>query len=352
MATVGGMLLKKLICFKHKYRQGVIIMIFADKLIQLRKKNGWSQEDLANQMNVSRQSVSKWEGAQSIPDFKRIIQLSELFGVTTDYLLKDEIEEVEPNTFKEDFLSLKRISMEEAFAYLHTKQITAKYIANAVFLCIISPICILILGAISEMPDYALSENIAGGIGMIVLLLFVALATAIFLFSGSKTSQYKYLEERAFETEYGVSQMVEKQKEQYKKTYTKNNIFAACMCIVSLVPLFTGVMINENNHLLLTIMLSFSFILAGIGVKFFISSGIVWASFERLLQEGDYTKQKKETKDFITSISTAYWLIAAAIYVGYSFITDNWMHSWIIWVIAGVLYPAIIAVVNTFGKPK
>ena len=70
-------------------------MIFADKVIMLRKRNGWSQEELAEKMNVSRQSVSKWEGAQSIPDLEKILRLSELFGVTTDYLLKDELEETE-----------------------------------------------------------------------------------------------------------------------------------------------------------------------------------------------------------------------------------------------------------------
>ena len=67
-------------------------MIFADKLMDLRKKNGWSQEELAEMLGVSRQAVSKWEGAQSIPDMTRIIQLSELFGVSTDYLLKDNLE--------------------------------------------------------------------------------------------------------------------------------------------------------------------------------------------------------------------------------------------------------------------
>ncbi len=65
-------------------------MIFADKLISLRKKSGWSQEELAEKLGVTRQSVSKWEGAQSVPDIDKILQLSRLFGVTTDYLLKDE----------------------------------------------------------------------------------------------------------------------------------------------------------------------------------------------------------------------------------------------------------------------
>ena len=48
-------------------------MILADKIIELRKKNGWSQEDLAEKLDVSRQSISKWEGAQSIPDMNKIL---------------------------------------------------------------------------------------------------------------------------------------------------------------------------------------------------------------------------------------------------------------------------------------
>lgn len=70
-------------------------MILADKIINLRKKNGWSQEELAEKLGVSRQSISKYESAQSIPDLDKILKLSEIFGVTTDYLIKDELEEEE-----------------------------------------------------------------------------------------------------------------------------------------------------------------------------------------------------------------------------------------------------------------
>ena len=75
-------------------------MILADKIITLRKKAGWSQEELAAQLNVSRQSVSKWESVQSIPDMDKVVQMSQLFGVTTDFLLKDEIE-IEEHTQSE-----------------------------------------------------------------------------------------------------------------------------------------------------------------------------------------------------------------------------------------------------------
>ena len=62
-------------------------MTFSDKLIALRKKAGWSQEELAQQLNVTRQSVSKWEGAQSVPDMDKVVMMSRLFGVSTDFLL-------------------------------------------------------------------------------------------------------------------------------------------------------------------------------------------------------------------------------------------------------------------------
>ena len=71
-------------------------MILADKIVSLRKKAGWSQEDLAEKLGVTRQSVSKWEGAQSVPDMDKVVMMSRLFGVSTDFLLKDELEEKRP----------------------------------------------------------------------------------------------------------------------------------------------------------------------------------------------------------------------------------------------------------------
>ena len=324
-------------------------MIFADKLILLRKRAGWSQEELAEQMNVTRQSVSKWEGAQSVPDLKKLMQLSELFGVSTDYLLKDEIEDIEPLNLAAETTSLRCVSMEEADAFLAVKAVTSKSIAYATFLCILSPICLFILAAISETTGYGLTDVVAGGVGMIVLLIFVAIAVAIFISSGNKTAQFAYLEREIFETEYGVSGMVKERKLQYKGRYTRNNIIGASLCIMALIPLLGGAIYNENNELFLTIMLAVSFVLVGIGVVFFISSGIVWASFEKLLQEGDYAKERKERQPVVSAIYTAYWLIATAIFLGYSLSTNNWQYSWIVWVVAGVVFPAIVVITNALG---
>lgn len=325
-------------------------MIFADKLILLRKKAGWSQEELAEQMNVTRQSVSKWEGAQSVPDLDKMIRLSELFGVSTDYLLKDEIEQAEHINSSNDMPSLKRVSMEEANAFLSVKSRTAKTIAYAAFLCILSPIALLILGAISESTSGGLSEDIAGGIGMIALIIFVAIAAVMFISSGNKTAPFAYLEKEKFETEYGVSGMVKERKAKYKDLHTKNTIAGTCLCITALIPLFVGAIIDADNDLFLIIMLSFSFIIAGIGVICFIKTGIIWASYEKLLQEGEYSKENKEKPSIAVAVYTAYWIIATAVYVGYSLSSNNWGQSWIIWVVAGAMFPAIVAITNAFDK--
>ena len=120
-------------------------MILADKIIALRKKAGWSQEELGEKLGVTRQSVSKWEGAQSVPDMDKILQLSRLFGVTTDYLLKDELGEPEYTAEESSVPALHRVSMEEASEYLSLRRAAAPKMALATLLCVVCPVVLLVL---------------------------------------------------------------------------------------------------------------------------------------------------------------------------------------------------------------
>lgn len=67
-------------------------MKLPDKIIKLRKENGWSQEELAEKLDVSRQAISRWENGTALPDAQNVLQISKLFNVTTDYLLNDHYE--------------------------------------------------------------------------------------------------------------------------------------------------------------------------------------------------------------------------------------------------------------------
>ena len=161
-------------------------MILGDKIIELRKRNGWSQEELAEKLEVSRQSISKWEGAQSVPDINRILKMSEIFGVSTDYLLKDNIEG-SPDDFlgkMEQDLSegnARSVSMEEAVAFLSHRDVASGRISLGVMMCILSPVLLIILGAFQEASVIALSENAVAGFGLTALMLLIGGAVALFL---------------------------------------------------------------------------------------------------------------------------------------------------------------------------
>jgi transcriptional regulator with XRE-family HTH domain len=124
-------------------------MILANKIIQLRKQSGWSQENLAEVLNVSRQSVSKWESGNSIPDLNKILKMAEIFGVTTDYLLKDEIESIQSETLDLDNQMVK-LSMEEVNKYVEDKIQAAKVISKGVMLCVFSPIPLFLMLGLSQ----------------------------------------------------------------------------------------------------------------------------------------------------------------------------------------------------------
>ena len=330
-------------------------MILADKIMTLRKKAGWSQEELAARLNVSRQSVSKWEGAQSIPDMDKVVQMSRLFGVTTDFLLKDELE-IEEHTQSEpmDEPPLRRVTMEEASAYLALRREAAPKIALATFLCIISPVALLILAAMSEMSRFGISENAASGIGLCVLLVLVAIGVALFLTCSARVRDFAFLEEEPFETEYGVSGMVKERMQDFAGTYSRLHITGTVLCILSAVPLFVS-MCMETADVVYVAAVCLLLIIAGIGCVAFTYGGTIHASMERLLEEGDYTRQNKSRRSIKGTISTIYWLLVTAIFMWYTFGPSGngqARYSWFIWAIAGVLYGAVTVVVRLLGRTR
>ena len=324
-------------------------MILADKIIDLRKKNGWSQEDLAEKMDVSRQSISKWEGAQSVPDMGRIVRLSELFGVSTDYLLKDDMEREELVSVPDTDTSLRTVSVEEASAFLAVKEKSAPRIALGVMLCILSPIVLILLGGASGTGKIALSDYQATGVGLTVLLLMVGSAVAVFVTSSIRAGSFEYLEKEPIETLYGVSGMVRERKNRFQPVYTRQLTIGIVLCVVSAVPLFISMLFTEEEFVYVVSVCALLAV-AAVGVLLIVRSSIVWGSFQMLLEEGDYSREAKAEAKKYGWIAGSYWMLVTAGYLAWSFITDNWDRTWIVWPIAAVAYAAVYEIAKALRR--
>lgn len=207
----------------------------------------------------------------------------------------------------------------------------------------------MLLGAASEIPSYGISENLAAGAGLIILLLLVTVAVVVFIACGNKTSAYEYLEKEVFETEYGVSGMVKEKRENYRGTYNMSCIVGTCLCILSSIPLFTAMMIDAENDLFSVTMLSVMLLIAGVGTMFLSAAELCGKAITSCCRRGTIQRQKTE-KSIKSVVAVAYWMTATAVFLAYSFITDQWRDSWIIWAVAGVLYPAVAVIVGAIEK--
>lgn len=324
-------------------------MILADKIVSLRKKAGWSQEDLAEKLGVTRQSVSKWEGAQSVPDMDKVVMMSRLFGVSTDFLLKDELEEETPcAAAQDDDTPLRRVSLTQASAYLALRKAAAPKIAIATALCIISPVTLILLAGMSEVQRFPISGNAAAGIGLCVMLVLLAVAVSIFLRTDADVRDYRFLEEEPFETEYGVEGMVRQRQQEYKDTHTRLVTVGVVLCVLAAVPLFAAMCI-DGSDLLYVGAVGVLLVLVGIGCLFLVSAGVYSSAMERLLEEGDYARGQKKHRRVLGTVSTIYWLTATAVFLLYTYGphgNGQPRYSWIIWAVAGVLYAAVMGVVR------
>ena len=324
-------------------------MILADKIIDLRKKNGWSQEELAELLDVSRQSVSKWEGAQSVPDMARIIRMSEIFGVTTDYLLKDDAElAVVPES--EAVSSARTVGMEEANAFLAAKELNSRRIALGVLLCILSPIALILLGGAQDLGLIPLTEMQAGGIGLVTLFLLIGSAVALFVTSGLRTGRYEYLEKEPIDTLYGVDGMVRERRDRFQSTYTSQLTLGIVLCVVGVLPLFLAMIFCKEDSFAMVASIGAMLALIAVGVMLIVRVSVVWGSYQMLLQEGDYTREAKEDLKRSGNLSGIYWGLVTAGYLAWSFITMRWDRTWIVWPIAAVAYAAIFSIVKAMSK--
>ena len=237
--------------------------------------------------------------------------------------------------------TVRTVPLEEANTYLDTVRATAGKIALGVSLCILSPTVLILLGALSdEEGNRVIPEIAAGGIGITVLLVLVAVAVSLFIFFGKRLEPYEYMEKEPLELAYGVSGIVEKRKKKYETTHGMFLVLGVALCILSIIPIFVGAMLDEEG--MAPVMgLEFCLALVALGVYLLVRTCMIAGSFQRLLEEGEYTREKKQEEKRNDTLDTIYWCVVTALYLAWSFYTMEWHRTWILWPCAGVLFGAV-----------
>lgn len=323
-------------------------MILADKIMELRKRSGMSQEELAEKLGVSRQSVSKWEMAQSTPDLNRILQLSEIFSVSTDILLKDELDlsanestTADSNfTHDETYPPTRHVSMKEANEYLELSRSHAFRIALGTALIIMSV-------QVPVLFDFFSKSEFLSNISVVLMFIVIAAAVVIIVMSSILMKPYEYLSKDIIDTEYGVDGMVKEKMSQDRVKHAVSIAVGVGLCIIApmLVVFFES--FSDKIKDIDELGVVFMFLLVGVGVGSIIRSSVINSSYKKLVENDIYSRKRESETGVVIG---AYWLIVTAIYLGLSFCTVRWDLTWIIWPVAGVLCPVAALIAKAIKK--
>ena len=329
-------------------------MTFSEKISALRKQKGWSQEELAEKLMVTRQAVSKWESAQSMPDLDKLVQLSEALGVSTDYLLKDEQSQSAPvPATAEQTVKLRHVTQEEARRYLQLQTAAIPKTTLGVALCVWSPIALIGLPVLRSTLNWGFPEEICSGIGLCVLLVMVAAGVALLLTAGGTLREFEYLEREPIETDNGAREQALHMQREMASFCTRQNTIGVVLCILSVLPLFALMCVPGVPDGYYSLAVCALLLLVGIACLLLVRTGSMHGAVDKLLEQGDYTRENKAKSRFVGAVSAAYWLVVTAAFLFYTFGPNGNgqpQYSWFIWAIAGVLYGALMAALSVYRK--
>ena len=301
-----------------------------------------AKEELA-QMMEDKYSQLRSEGrtdneavGQVISEFGNLEELAETLGIP------QEVRDLEADT--------KDIALSDAEVerYLQVSKETGKRIALGVGLILLGVANLIFLNALAERGYVA--EKIAQAAGVGGLLLMIALAVYIFIMAGVKSGKYENLETTIVKIDPYLHDRIVQMKEDYRPDFARRIAGGVGLILLSVVALVTVAILEVGGEFAVMLLVCVLLLAIGSAVGLFISAGSEMEAYDKLLNEGDYTKQHKAENSFAGKISGPYWLLAVVIYLTWSFITNDWGSTWIVWPIAGVLFALISAVSSLITK--
>ena len=282
------------------------MMNFGENLQTLRKLKNYSQEDLADKLQVSRQAVSKWESGTGFPEAEKLISICDLFDCSMDELVKGKIS-IDSNSEKKVYDSfMNKFSMS---------------ISLAIMLILIGTTLLLTI----------LGSNIDNDMfGIVVLLIFVVFSVPIFIVKG--------IEMENFKTKYSKLSNFYSQEEidNYNKKFAKMIALSISIILIGVVVMMTTIALkifDDSSTFPVSILMCF----ISVAVPLLVNTGIQKDKYDIERYNKENSTYSKDELDKVGAYCGVIMLVATIIYFLISFIFNIWEISWIVFPVGGML---------------
>ncbi len=282
------------------------MMNFGENLQTLRKLKNYSQEDLADKLQVSRQAVSKWESGTGYPETEKLISICDLFDCSMDELIRGKIS-IDSNSEKELY---------DSFMNKFSKSISI-----AIMLILIGTTLFITILGFNEANNM---------LGIVVLLIFVVFAVPIFIVKG--------IEMENFKSKYPKLSNIysEEEIDNYNNKFSKMIALSVSIILIGVVVSMITIALkifNEDSTFPVSILMCF----VSVSVPLLTNTGLQKDKYDIEKYNRENSMYSKKELDKVGKYCGIIMLIATIIYLLISFIFNIWEISWIVYPIGGIL---------------
>ncbi|MBD5473960.1 MAG: helix-turn-helix transcriptional regulator [Lachnospiraceae bacterium] len=290
-------------------------MSFAENLLFLRKQKDITQEQLAEQLEVSRQSVSKWESGQSYPEMEKLLQICSMFHCSMDTLMQGDVRK----NFSEDI-----------YGYDRQKNQFSKWISAGVGLILLGISVMMFLTSAGMNEEYA----------AVVFFTLLIVAVMVMVVMGLQMEQFskKHPVIEDFYTE-------EEKDQAYRKFTVRIAVGVGLILVGLLVQLAGGVALEEAvlspeaAEQRETVLDAVFMLMISVAVPILTYAGMQKEKYdiEKYNKEGNPSPERKKRNALKRKVCGCIMLLATCVYLFWSFTTNNWGVTWVVYPIAGIL---------------
>jgi len=315
-----------------------------EEVVRAKNELGQMMEDKYNQLRAEGCSDNEAVG-QVISEFGNLSELAEELGISNQY---------QSASSEDKFIS---VTAAEGEAFIEKTKKAANKIGTGIAAILLGVISIIFFSGYAEGT---FSPTLGGGepnkiyiaVGLGLLFTLVAFAVYLFVMTGITTEKYEVFEKKMVKLDPHYKLIIQEAKENHRPVLTRKISIGVGLILLAVAALAVSGILSEDNEALLISLVCVLLATVGVSVWLFLSGGMIQSAYDKLLNEGDYTLERRKSESVVQRWASPYWSLVVVVYLAWSFITADWSKSWIIWPIAGVSFGLISTIIHAATSSK